>query len=98
MIEEKNLNSNKMVEENIESTRSVESEVEVLREKSGIDLNKDIIDHNKNINLVEQKINDGHVEKDYGGLDGNPGQRSRFNHMMENRGGNLNKYFWSGRR
>lgn len=35
---------------------------------------------------------------DLGGLSGNDGQQQRYNHFMDNKQGEVSKYFWSGRK
>ena len=97
MIEEKKDQSKEMIESNIGSEKELENNININRPKEGVALS-DIVDHNKNINLNQLETKNDHTEREHGGLKGNPGQLARFNHMMENKSGNMNKYFWSGKK
>ncbi len=99
-ITESNVVVGETISEELETVNTQEEKPEdVFKEKevveNTLEIQESIKLHNHSIPL-EHKPH--HSKKDNTGLSGNPGQKARFNHMMESKGGDTSKYFHSGKK
>lgn len=84
-----------LVTENTQEDKPEDQFKEEEELKNTVEIQESIKLHNRNIPL-EIKKPESHT--DQGGLKGNPGQQARFNHVMENKHGEIGKYFHSGKK